>query len=227
MRLRALLVVLVLAAPALLPTAASASYWGSFVIEVGPQISLLNGSCTPVNGDNTHLSCTGSVTFADQYGHCDYSISRSTNPFSGYTYTFNAYNPTCLYHWTGQSSIKVIARTSPPAPTPTPFVPHTPAPTPTHAPTPPPSILRLTVESPLGYVSGPCTANPWTPGPLAGPPTYRCAASGSITVSTPPKATCVFAVVSPVANGGAWSVTKSGTCTFALKNGNQLDLRPH
>ena len=221
MKLCSLGLLLSLLAAVVPPAPAAASSAMYFTLQTDGQTSLVSGPCS---SNGYVYSCSpGTVVFHDGYGTCTISIAKSNDPFTGGTWSITNFGGSCPYQSTGAASAKVLHRTSQPTPTPTPFVPHTPAPT----PTPSPPVLRLTVEPQLTYVSGPCTANPVTGGQLGGPPTYRCSGSGSITATASPKTTCVFAIVRPTANGGAWSVTKSGTCTFALKNGNQLDLRPH
>jgi chitodextrinase len=207
-----------LLALAIAPAPATASSAMYFTLQTDGQISFVSGPCS---SNGSLLSCSpGNVIFHDGYGMCTIYISKSNDPFTGGTWSITNFAGSCPYQTTGAASATVLHRTSQPAPTPTPFVP---APT----PTPAPPVLTATVEAPLLYVSGPCTANPVTGGQLSAPPTYRCTATGTISVKVSQKAACTFAIVRPATTGGAWGVTKTGVCTFALKGGNQLDLRPH
>lgn len=225
MRLRALLIALVLfASPSLVPGAASAATWSYFTIEVGTQISFTSGQCSVINGNQHLLNCSNSATFTDGFGQCSYAISKTTDPFTGYTWHASVFPTSCTYQWTSQSSIRVYGRTTQPGPTPTPFI-YTATATP--APTPAPAVLIATVESPLGYVSGPCIALPSTGGQLGGPPRYRCTATGTIHIAAGTKGTCTFGIVQPGTTYGTWGLTSTGTCGHALKNGDELDIRPH
>ena len=208
-----------LLALAIAPTPATASSAMYYTLQTDGQISYVSGPCS---GNGSVLSCSpGNAIFHDGYGTCTIYISKSTDPFTGGTWSISNFGGSCPYQTTGAASAMVLHRTSQPAPTPTPFVLHTPAPTPA------PPVLTATIEAPLLYVSGPCTANPVTGGVLGGPPTYHCTATGTISVKASQKVTCTFAIVPPTTTGGTWGVTKTGVCTFALKNGNELDLRPH
>lgn len=228
MRVRALLVALtLLASPALLlpdAASASASSWLNLTVEVGAQITFSSGACSTTNGNPSILTCTGSALFHDQYGQCSYAIWKTTDPFTGYTWHVSVSPPSCTYQWTGPSSIRVYGRTSQPGPTPTPFI-YTATATP--APTPAPAVLMLTVEAPLAYVSGPCSALPSTGGQLGGPPTYRCTATGTIQITGGAKVTCAVSIVRPAATYGTWGVSSTGPCGRVLKGGNELDIRPH
>ena len=213
---------LLLLALTIAPAPATASSAMYYTLQTDGQISFVSGPCS---SNGSLLSCSpGNVIFQDGYGTCTIYISKSNDPFTGGTWSITNFGGSCPYQTTGAASAKVLHRTSQPAPTPTPFIVHTPPPTPMPTPAPP---LTATVEAPLVYVSGPCTANPVTGGHLGGPPTYRCTATGTISVNASQKVTCTFAITRPTTTGGAWGVTKTGVCTFALKSGNQLDLRPH
>jgi hypothetical protein len=217
-----LLSLLVWAIPPAPAAASSAMY---FTLQTDGQTLFVSGPCS---SNGYVYSCSpGNIVFHDSYGTCTIYIAKSNDPFTGGTWSITNFGGSCPYQSTGAASAKVLHRTSQPTPSPTPFNPHTPTPTSTPVPTAAPvsSVLRLTVEAPLAFVSGPCTANAVTGGALSGPPTYRCTASGTIVVKPLSKTLCTFVTVQPTTAGGSWSVTKTGVCTFALKNGNQLDLR--
>jgi len=225
MKLCSLGLLLSLLGLAIAPVPATASSAMSFTLQTDGQISFVSGPCS---SNGSILSCSpGNAIFHDNYGTCTIYISKSNDPFTGGTWSLTDFGGSCPYQTTGAASAKVLHRTSQPTPSPTPFNPHTPTPTATPAPTPVPAVLRLTVESQLTYVSGPCSANPVVGGQLGGPPTYRCTATGTIAVKAAHNVACSFAIVRPATNGVPWAVTKTGVCTFALKSGNELDLRQH